>query len=196
MGFSVFFKIKSSKSPYRVISTRGVQILGKKRCQKLISQKNREITALRIFPFSKICVVKKKFERSLEKMVNFAQNTNFDIFPQKLNMKAHFPNFSDFLHVWCVFYNIWKLVILIVILCLGYSKIVVLNSHLKSGENWPKRKFSLKNNTPWRHIFSIFDIFTYLGCFSKHTLYVPWNHCFFLSAQICQNWKIRDAVFS
>ena len=55
--------------------------------------------------------------------------------------------------------------------------------------------FSLKNNI-WMHIFSIFQNFTHLGNFLKHTLYVHWNHCFFESAQIFQNWKIRDAVFS
>ena len=106
-------------------------------------------------------------------MVNFAQNTNFDVFPQKLNTKAHFPNFSDFLHVWCVFYNIWKLVILKVILCLGYS--------LKKRWKLAQKQiliFSLKNNI-WMHIFSIFQNFTHLGRFLKHTLYVHWNHYFF-----------------
>ena len=55
--------------------------------------------------------------------------------------------------------------------------------------------FSLKNNI-WKHIFSIFHIFTYSGCFSKHTLYVHWNHCFFESTQIFKNGKIHNAVIS
>ena len=113
----------------------------------------------------------KKNEMSLEKMVNFAQNTNFDIFPQKLNMKAHFPNFSDFLHVWCVFYNIWKLVILKVILCLGYSKVGVMNSHLKSGENWPKHKFwYFLSKTIYESTFSPFFIFLHIRVVSQNTL--------------------------
>ena len=104
-------------------------------------------------------------------MVNFAQNTNFDIFPQKLNMKAHFPNFSDFLHVWCLFNNIWKLVILKVILCLGYSKVGVMNSHLKSGENWPKHKFwYFLSKTIYESTFSPFFIFLHIWVVSQNTL--------------------------
>ena len=131
-------------------------------------------------------------------MINFAQNTNFDIFPQKLNMKAHFPNFSDFLHVWCVFNNIWKLVILKVILCLGYSKVGVMNSHLKSGENWPKHKFwYFLSKTIYESTFSPFFIFLHIRVVSQNTLCMSIEiTVFFLSAQIFQNWKIHDAVFS
>ena len=35
----------------------------------------------------------KKKEKLLQKRVNFAKNTNYDIFPQKQNMKAHFRIF-------------------------------------------------------------------------------------------------------
>ena len=140
MGISVFFTDKKLKIPiYGNFDARSPNSGSKTVPEGYFAKKSRN-HSITDFPIFEDFCGWKKIERSLEKMVNFAQNTNFDIFLQKLNMKAHFPNFSDFLHVWCVFYNIWKLVILKVMLCLGYSKVVVMNSHLKGGENWPSRQ--------------------------------------------------------
>ena len=49
---------------------------------------------------------------------------------------------------------------------------------LKKRWNFIQTQFSLKNNI-LKHIFSIFLIFTYLGRFSKHIMYVHWNDCIF-----------------
>ena len=132
------------------------------------------------FPiFEDLCGFKKN-ERSLEKRVNFAQNTNFGIFPQKVNMRAHFPNISDFLHVWCVFYNTWKLVMLKVILCLRYSKVVVMNSHLKSGEIGPNTNFDIFPQKQYiKAHFLNFSYFYIFGSFLKKHSVCPLKSLFF-----------------
>ena len=54
------------------------------------------------------------------------------------------------------------------ILRFEFSKVVVMNSHLKSDENWPKHKFwYFPSKTIYESIFSQFYwSFTCLGCFS------------------------------
>ena len=166
-----------------VISTRGVQILGQKRCQRVISQKKiAKSQHYGFFHFFRFVWIKKN-ERSLEKMVNFAQNTNFDIFPQKLNMKAYFPNFFGFFTCLVRFLQYLKTGNIE-----GNFVFVIVKS--SSYEQSLKKRWKLaqtqilifsNKNKIWKHIFSIFHIFTYSGCFSKHTLYVHWNHCFFFN---------------
>ena len=143
-----------------------------KRCQRLLSPKNHEITAILISNFRILCGLK-------HMKSHFNKISIFNLLKTQILIFSLVSKFFGFFNVWCVFYNICKLVILKVILRLRYPK--VMNSNLKSGANWPKHKFRYfcSKTIYYERTFSPFFIFLHIWVVSQNTLCISIKITFF-----------------